>query len=197
MELTALGSSPLMDLLDRAWWLPGFITSKRKKRYHSWLVDSFLCTTRAKRRSWSSDRRLITSERGLKMPARELASSFWLVSRSLWMIRRRYSLPHKKQRLYPEHNSFTGEQVLFGMWRMQCSHSLGAVFYFMFVLLRRHVCSSLLLWLKMHPRISSPGGGITFASWIVCGLGHVFKQAKVFSHLKSLSRQFILTGNAY
>lgn len=43
----------------------------------------------------------------------------------------------------------------------------------------------------MHPNVSPRGGGITFVSWNVRGLGHVLKRAKVFSHLKSLSADFL------
>lgn len=43
----------------------------------------------------------------------------------------------------------------------------------------------------MHPDTLSPGGGITFTSWNVRGLGHVLKRTKVFSHLKSLSADVV------
>lgn len=43
----------------------------------------------------------------------------------------------------------------------------------------------------MHPDTPSSGGGITFTSWNVRGLGHVLKRAKVFSHLKSLSTDIV------
>ncbi len=49
----------------------------------------------------------------------------------------------------------------------------------------------ILLCLDMHPSLSSRGGGITFTSWNVRGLGHAIKRAKVFSHLKSLAADVI------
>lgn len=49
----------------------------------------------------------------------------------------------------------------------------------------------------MHPDTPSSGGGITFTSWNVRGLGHVLKRAKVFSHLKSLSSDSLFARNTY
>lgn len=43
----------------------------------------------------------------------------------------------------------------------------------------------------MHSNTSPRGGGITFVSWNVRGLGHVLKRAKVFSHLKSLAADIV------
>lgn len=43
----------------------------------------------------------------------------------------------------------------------------------------------------MHTSALPQGGGITFTSWNVRGMGHVLKRAKVFSHLKPLSADII------
>lgn len=59
------------------------------------------------------------------------------------------------------------------------------------VFLGHYVYTLLLCKLDMHPSLPPQGGGITFTSWNVRGLGHVLKRAKVFSHLKSLSADII------